>query len=320
VISTVDPEARHGRKTSARSYDGYKGNISLDPDSEVITSTTVTAANEGDAGAARELIEDLAGLAPAAQPEEEEGGHPSAALATKKAGGRKGKKAKDRAAQAARAAARAALRGARAKARQAKAAKEQANQASVATPSVYGDAAYGSGELLAYLQENGIDARVKTQPPSAPGGVFTKDRFVIDLGAGTVTCPAANTVPVSFAPGGAGTAHFGEACADCPLRGACTAAKTGRTVGISTYEELLQAQRARCAAPGFGADYKATRPKVERKLAHLMRRRHGGRRARVRGKQKVDADFNLLAAAQNLGRLAVLGLRSTPAGWVAAAR
>jgi hypothetical protein len=56
---------------------------------------------------------------------------------------------------------------------------------------------------------------------------------------------------------------------------------------------------------------------VERKLGHLMRRRHGGRRARVRGKRKVDADFNLLAAAQNLARLAVLDLRSTTTGWSA---
>lgn len=40
------------------------------------------------------------------------------------------------------------------------------------------------------------------------------------------------------------------------------------------------------------------RPKVERKLGHLMFRKHGGRRARIRGRRKVDADFNLLAAAE----------------------
>jgi hypothetical protein len=33
---------------------------------------------------------------------------------------------------------------------------------------------------------------------------------------------------------------------------------------------------------------------------------------------KVGADFNLLAAATNLARLAVLGLRSTPDGWAVA--
>src|SRR6266498_3889384 len=32
VISTVDPDARHGHKTSARGFDGYKGHASVDPD------------------------------------------------------------------------------------------------------------------------------------------------------------------------------------------------------------------------------------------------------------------------------------------------
>src|SRR4029450_11661773 len=36
VISTVDPDARHGHKTSARGFDGYKGHTALDPDSEII--------------------------------------------------------------------------------------------------------------------------------------------------------------------------------------------------------------------------------------------------------------------------------------------
>ena len=63
-------------------------------------------------------------------------------------------------------------------------------------------------------------------------------------------------------------------------------------------------------------DYTATRPKVERKIGHLMRRRHGGRRVRVRGTTKVAADFSLLAAAVNLARLGVLGLRQTAGeGW-----
>ena len=49
VISTVDPQARHGHKTSHRGFDGYKGHIAVDPDSEIITATTVTAGNIGDA-------------------------------------------------------------------------------------------------------------------------------------------------------------------------------------------------------------------------------------------------------------------------------
>src|ERR1022692_736821 len=59
VISTVDPDARHGHKTSARGFDGYKGHVAVDPDSELITATRVTAGNAGDAGVAAELIADV---------------------------------------------------------------------------------------------------------------------------------------------------------------------------------------------------------------------------------------------------------------------
>src|SRR5664280_3408602 len=56
VISTVDPQARHGHKTSAHGYDGYKAHVAIDPDSEVITAVTVTAGNTGDAASASDLL------------------------------------------------------------------------------------------------------------------------------------------------------------------------------------------------------------------------------------------------------------------------
>jgi hypothetical protein len=168
---------------------------------------------------------------------------------------------------------------------------------------------------LDHLASCGIDSRCKTQPPTAPGGLFAKDRFVIDLDADTVTCPGEVTVGIRRGRDGNGTAYFADACGDCPLRPECTNAVGGRTIRVGRYEARLADARARQQDPEWAADYRATRPKVERKLGHMMRRRHGGRRARVRGRRKVDADFNLLAAAQNLARLAVLGVRSTMTGW-----
>ena len=154
------------------------------------------------------------------------------------------------------------------------------------------------------------------QPPTAPGGRFTKDRFTIDLDSGTVTCPNVVTVAIRPATTGGGTAVFGAACAACPLAVGCTGSAAGRTVTISAYEAELARARAAQADPAWVADYRATRPKVERKIGHLMRRRHGGRRARVRGTTKVAADFSLLAAAVNLARLGALGLRrATGQGW-----
>jgi hypothetical protein len=63
VISTVDPEARHGHKSQNRRFDGYKMHTSVDPDSELIDEAMVTPANTPD----RDAVDDL--LAPTADDE-----------------------------------------------------------------------------------------------------------------------------------------------------------------------------------------------------------------------------------------------------------
>ena len=94
----------------------------------------------------------------------------------------------------------------------------------------------------------------------------------------------------------------GPACAKWPLATRCTSSTAGRTIAIGRYEADSPAPAPpRTNRPGSPST--ATRPKVERKIGHLMRRRHGGRRARVRGRTKVAAT-SLLAAAVNLARSA----------------
>jgi len=273
VISTVDPEARHGHKTSAHSFDGYKGHVALDPDAELITATTVSAGNTGDAAAATELLAaELAGPAPDPEPPATAAGEPGAPTGT----------------------------------------TEPAPEPAPLT--VYGDAAYGAGELLATLAGAGATAMCKVQPPTAPGGRFSKADFTIDPAARTVTCPAERVASLRTVGRGA-IASFGPVCAGCPLATRCTTAAGGRTISVGPHEALLVRARAIQRDPAWRADYRATRPKVERKIGHLMRRRHGGRRARVRGRARVGADFALLAAAVNLARLAVLGLVRSGGGW-----
>ncbi len=184
---------------------------------------------------------------------------------------------------------------------------------------VYGDAAYGAGGLLKLLEAAGVDVMVKVQPPVNRNSLFAKDRFFVDLEALTVTCPNGITVDLRRAAVGGGTASFAGACASCPLVAHCTTAAGGRTISVGPHEAELVRARTRQADPAWVADYRATRPKVERKLGHLMRRKHGGRRARVRGRTKVAADSALLAAAANLARLGALGLHSVPGGgWAVA--
>lgn len=264
VISTVDPEARHGHKTDARSYDGYKGHIAIDPDSEMITAATVTAANVGDGSVTKELLEDVV---PA----------PTDSSAT--------------AADAP--------------------ARDAAEKLGAEPVEVYGDSSYGTAENLKYFEDNGVIPNVKVQPAAAPGeGVFSQDAFEIDVDKSTVRCPGGVLVQLRRNEGDRAVAHFGKHCEGCALRAKCTTSSSGRTISVHPEFKRIRRARDRQRDAAWKRDYRATRPKVERKLAHLMRRRHGGRRARTRGRERVARDFLMLCGAVNLRRLAELGLRS----------
>jgi hypothetical protein len=284
VISTVDPQARHGRKTSALGFDGYKGHIAVDPESEIITATTTTAGNAGDAGSVDTL---LAGDLPTDTADADADADADDTVDSQDSqddqddqddqDGRVGDEVEER------------FR-------------------------VYGDAAYGSGEVLAGLEAAGVENFAKVQPPSGKGGLFSKDRFDIDQPAGTVTCPSGQVAPIRPSAGGGGTAKFGGACADCPLASECTKSVRGRTIKFGPHEDELNRARQQQQDPEWQEEYRATRPKVERKIGHMMRRKHGGRHARMRGLQKIGADLKLLAAATNLARLGKLGYRGGSGG------
>ncbi len=256
VISTVDPEARHGHKTASRGFDGYKGHIAVDAESEIITATEVTAGNVGDASAAEALLGDLLTSAEDAAPRDPD--DPSA------------------------------------------------------KPAVYGDASYGAADLVVKLEDASIDPMVKVQPPPAREGMFSQDDFAIDTKGAEACCPAGVRVLLRVIKDGTRIAEFGNHCADCPLRPRCTQSKTGRAIKLHPKHETLDRHRRRQRDEAWKKHYRHVRPRVERKLAHMMRRKHGGRRARVRGRERVRQDFALLAASINLARLAALGVRVAP--------
>jgi IS5 family transposase len=56
VISTVDPQARHTRKTSAHKRDGYKAHIAAEPESGLVTECALTAATVPDGPTGVELL------------------------------------------------------------------------------------------------------------------------------------------------------------------------------------------------------------------------------------------------------------------------
>jgi IS5 family transposase len=250
VISTVDPEARHGHKSRNRHFDGYKAHLSIDPDSELIDEVVATPANTPDRDAASEL------LAPLDEVEDK--------------------------------------------------------------PEVLGDSAYADGATRDTLEEKGFTVTAKCPPVRNATGLFTKDRFTVDLETNTVTCPAGQRVTINPTRDGGGRASFKVHCRTCPLRQACTKSRAGRTISVHAHENILQRARAEQTEPGWVEHYRADRPIVERKIAHFVRKPWGGRRARTRGKERVATDLDTRAGAINWARLAVLGLQRDHSGWVIA--
>src|SRR6266852_5063784 len=159
VISTVDPDARHTRKSPEARRDGYRAHLAADPETGIITDEKLTRAagqdNSDPAVAEEFLAAEAAGdgtdaTGAARQPS------PDAASPGGSDGGRE------------------------------------------EPPAWYGDSAYGTGDLRDAIGKAGHQAVIKPKPlrPAVEGG-FTVDDFTVSEGQGTVTCPAGSTVPLS---------------------------------------------------------------------------------------------------------------------------
>jgi len=56
VVSTVDPESRHAHKSRASYRDGYKAHVAVEPETGLVTASTVTPANTPDGATGVELL------------------------------------------------------------------------------------------------------------------------------------------------------------------------------------------------------------------------------------------------------------------------
>ena len=318
VISVVDPEARHTRKSKSARRDGFRGHVSAEPKTGLITDAELTSA-AGEAGSdavvgqqmiARdrfhrpetETAHPNAGgdVAPADEPQADQPGGDEAAAAEPGSGG---------------AAAAAAGDGGEittAATDSAEATAAPADQG--ADLRVYGDSAYGTGVARAAYRDAGVHTVIKPRPlhPAVPGG-FTLDDFTIDEPGATVTCPAGHTRPMSPKR----TVTFGTLCAHCPLRARCTSAAVGRSMSIHPHEQLLRAARAQARTPEFKQDY-PTRSMVERVIAWTATSR--GRRIKLRylGVEKNHAWLRTRCAAINLRTLINAGLTRRDGAWALA--
>ena len=300
VISTVDREARHTRKSKSKRRDGFRGHVAAEPDTGLITDCEMTmAAGPGSTDAENGVR--MAGRDRFhANPPVPSAGVPEQPQDAGAAGQEAGAAEQENAAAPGDA--------------EPQAGAGAGTQARPGRLEVYGDSAYGSGEARAAYRDGGHDTVIKPGPlrPAVPGG-FTVDDFTVDEEQGTVTCPAGVTRPMSPAR----TVTFGVACAGCPLRQQCTTAKDGRSMTIHPHEGLLRAARAQARTSEFRQAY-ATRSNIERTIAWTATQ--NGRRVRLRyiGTAKNDAWLHTRCAGLNLRTLVKAGLTRRGGAWALA--
>jgi IS5 family transposase len=281
VISTVDPDARHTRKSGEARRDGYRAHLAADPETGIITDEKLTRAageENSDPAVAAEFLAAGTGSSTGAgdEPASGTGGQNGAGPAGTAGSGGGGQDE---------------------------------------PLAWYGDSAYGTGDLRGAIADAGHRAVIKPKPlrPPVDGGL-TVDDFTVDEQAGTVTCPAGNTVPLSRTR----VATFGVLCRDCPLRSRCTTCKTGRKLVLHPRDGLLRAARADWAATGLRKDYTAWRPNVERAVAQVATFRGRRLKLRYRGVTKNHAWLKRRTAALNLRNLVGKGLDCRDGAWVLA--
>jgi Transposase DDE domain/Transposase domain (DUF772) len=299
VISAVDPDARHTRKSPEARRDGYRAHLAADPETGIITDEKLTKAagtENSDPAIAEEFLAAEAGQDGSGFSAGEQGvsaqagqGDPGLAAAPAVLHDRQGGPA----------------------ARGPDAASDDS-----APLGWYGDSAYGTGDLRGAIEDAGHQAVIKPKPLQAPvEGGLTVDDFTVDEQAGTVTCPAGHTVTLSRTR----IATFGVACRDCPLRERCTTCKTGRKLVLHERDDLLRAARADWAAdPGLREDYMHHRPNVERAVAQVATFRGRRLKLRYRGMAKNHAWLKRRTAAVNLRNLLRKGLVRRDGAWVLA--
>ena len=241
--SAVDPEARRGKHGVF--YDGYLNDISLDPDSEILTAMDIMPANGDEAANAGALIET----------------------------------------------------------------EQQAHGNKIEAISM--DSIAFQGKVLRDLSNpKELDLTIYVPPHSqgiADTPYFEPADFQLSPDGTSLMCPneAETDRRHRNDKDTAWVFHFKRSdCAVCPLWNQCMAkvpAKHGRYVTKNDYQAEYDAVRQLAQTEAY-AQVRQQHPKVERKLAEIVRY-HGGRRARYRGLNRVKIQFLLTGIAINIKRI-----------------
>lgn len=166
------------------------------------------------------------------------------------------------------------------------------------------DKAYGSGEFLAWLLQQGVQPHIPViDRRHQTDGRFTRDQFRYEPAENVYYCPEGKPLRLRGvqrkSQGYAYQARETD-CRECPQKKLCTPAPS-RKLFVHWYEPARQAARALAGTPAYEHSRRA-RYRIEALFAELKQRMRLGR-VRLRRLWNVGEQFLLAATAQNLKRL-----------------
>jgi transposase len=178
---------------------------------------------------------------------------------------------------------------------------------------IAGDVAYGTGEMLGWLVDHEIEPHIPVWDKTTRNNTkFTRTDFVYDAEKDLYTCPTGKELRTS------GTAHDGTTlkyiakrsdCGQCPLKPQCT---TGRERRLQ--RDVNEAARDHVRSLMGTEAYRRSareRKRIETRFGDV-KWNLGLTRLRLRGLTGARDEFHLVAAVQNLRRLAKLVARPPP--------
>ena len=184
---------------------------------------------------------------------------------------------------------------------------------------IIADAAYGSEENYAYLEQKGMSAYVKYQSfhyeqkrhykQKKP---YRAENMAYDPGTDQYTCPQGKSLNYLFTQEVRSEHGYlsqrriyeCEDCRDCPVKAACTRSQFNRR--IQRGEELIrlrQAAHERLTSPE-GVKHRRRRGVEAEAVFGQIKQNKDFRRFMLRGLDKVSTEWGIISMAHNLTKLA----------------
>ncbi len=180
---------------------------------------------------------------------------------------------------------------------------------------IAGDVAYGTGEMLGWLVERGIDPHIPVWDKGKRNdGSLSRADFSYDRERDVYICPQGKTLKTTGRRHGGKTLLYRSSkydCDNCPLKPRCCPATPVRRVPRDVNEAARDQVRSLMGTDAYVKSGRE-RKKIETLFGDL-KRNLGLTRLRLRGLTGARDEFLLAATVQNLKRLAKLAAIPPPA-------